>query len=572
MSEKSVTTDEMVYVTAGYYHLKTGEFDFNNTNPPFAKIISALPLLVIKPDLPAISGSPETWSEVEQWQYAREFLFKNAIDADSILFLARLPTVGLGLLLGLYVYLFAFRMYGRRSALVALVFFAFCPNLLAHARLATQDLALATFGFIAAYYLWRLLQDPGWPNLLKSALFYALAVITKTSAIFLAAPVVVAAIVIAISGKTLLSESWSIGVFRRMQGSRLRESSHLLVAFLVFGLLSLTAVNLIYGFKGSFTPVGEYGSVNSLAAMMSSRLPFMVPAVDAAMSLPLLVPEPLIRLLEFQSSRVAGGNSIYFFGNLSREGWWYVMPAAFLIKTPIALLAMVGAAAAMSIRSGAVKAGEWILVLLVLYVLGLFAYLKSVSVGLRYILIVYPCLHVIAGGIVRDGVHLGRRKMLVVTMLIAWVVLGTVRAYPDYLPYFNEFIGGPKNGHKYLADSFVDWGQDLPALKAYMDEKGIDRIRLAYFGSGDANHYGINYDYLPSVGLAPTKEGQSWWYEKGAATLPDLELTGGPIAISVTLLAGVFYPGYYAPLRDMEPVDNVGHSILIYEPIETKSN
>jgi hypothetical protein len=68
------------------------------------------------------------------------------------------------------------------------------------------------------------------------------------------------------------------------------------------------------------------------------------------------------------------------------------------------------------------------------------------------------------------------------------------------------------------------------------------------------------------VGLAPSEEGQYWWFEKGAGTLPELDLDDGPIAISVTLLAGVFYPGYYAPLRKLEPIDSVGYSILIYDP------
>ena len=105
-----------------------------------------------------------------------------------------------------------------------------------------------------------------------------------------------------------------------------------------------------------------------------------------------------------------------------------------------------------------------------------------------------------------------------------------------------------------------------------MEENKIEKIRLAYFGSADANFYGINYDYLPSVGLAPMEDGQSWWYEDDARSLPELDLEGGPIAISVTLLAGVFYPGYYAPLRDFEPIDNIGHSILIYDPGIKKSD
>ncbi len=49
-------------------------------------------------------------------------------------------------------------------------------------------------------------------------------------------------------------------------------------------------------------------------------------------------------------------------------------------------------------------------------------------------------------------------------LLIAWLVAETAFAYPNYLAYFNETVGGPKNGYKYVTDSNVDWGQDLKRL------------------------------------------------------------------------------------------------------------
>jgi hypothetical protein len=177
-------------------------------------------------------------------------------------------------------------------------------------------------------------------------------------------------------------------------------------------------------------------------------------------------------------------------------------------------------------------------------------------------------MHVLASGILRDGFVIRRFYVPVLVIILGWYAIGTIRIYPNYLPYFNELVGGPGNGYKYLADSFVDWGQDLPALKTYMEERDMDSIRLAYFGSGDASYYGIDYEYLPSVGLTPTQPGQKWWYEPGADSPETLDLAGGPIAISVTLLAGIFYPGYYDSLRDLEPVGNVGHSILIFNPNE----
>lgn len=195
----------------------------------------------------------------------------------------------------------------------------------------------------------------------------------------------------------------------------------------------------------------------------------------------------------------------------------------------------------------------------------LFAVLSSVSIGLRYVLPVFPLLHVLVSRLVRDGGDMRGWAKAGLVVLVAWQMLGTMRIHPHYLAHFNELVGGPRNGYKYLADSNLDWGQDLKGLKRYMDEHGIDRIRLAYFGAGDADYYGIDYDYLPSVGLHPPP-GSKWWFETTAADLPPLDLSKGPTAISATLVAGIFLDGYYAWLREVPPSDQVGYSILIYEP------
>jgi hypothetical protein len=48
-----------------------------------------------------------------------------------------------------------------------------------------------------------------------------------------------------------------------------------------------------------------------------------------------------------------------------------------------------------------------------------------------------------------------------------------LRVHPNYLGYFNELAGGPSGGWRYLVDSNLDWGQDLRALKQWMDDHGV---------------------------------------------------------------------------------------------------
>jgi hypothetical protein len=46
------------------------------------------------------------------------------------------------------------------------------------------------------------------------------------------------------------------------------------------------------------------------------------------------------------------------------------------------------------------------------------------------------------------------------TGLIAYSVCSGLLVYPHQLTYFNDFIGGPRNGHNHLLGSSFDWGQN----------------------------------------------------------------------------------------------------------------
>ena len=201
-----------------------------------------------------------------------------------------------------------------------------------------------------------------------------------------------------------------------------------------------------------------------------------------------------------------------------------------------------------------------------LLLLGLFV-VGGKDIGLRYLLPVYPFLFLVAGYALRpwqgwaalraSGTRAWPAWALGLCCL--WHVGGTLRNHPDHLAYFNELAGGPDQGYRYLVDSNLDWGQDLKGLKAYLDERHIERIKLSYFGTVDPALYGLRYEWLPSFQLPAPPDAQ--------AVLP----TGGLIAISVTNLVGVYMDGYgqgkdlYQWLRAYEPVARIGHSIWVYD-------
>jgi len=83
-------------------------------------------------------------------------------------------------------------------------------------------------------------------------------------------------------------------------------------------------------------------------------------------------------------------------------------------------------------------------------------------------------------------------------------------------------------------DSSLDWGQDLPALKRWMDRDNIEPVFLAYFGTADPRAYGVRYKKVVMVhdfrpGIRSSRPGPGDWFVisrtllQGAYLEPDKE-------------------------------------------------
>src|SRR5258708_7658888 len=125
---------------------------------------------------------PICWSP---WVFATDFMRRNRERFDQIFLFGRLPVVALGLALGLLVWHWARRLYGEEAGLVALAGCAFCPSLIAHAHLATTDVAFALAATGALYLAERWLERPRLPALLAAGAALGLAQLTKFSAVLL---------------------------------------------------------------------------------------------------------------------------------------------------------------------------------------------------------------------------------------------------------------------------------------------------------------------------------------------------------------------------------------------------
>ncbi|HEB01515.1 MAG TPA: glycosyltransferase family 39 protein, partial [Candidatus Portnoybacteria bacterium] len=552
MRDDSAIMDEVAHTPAGYSYLTQKDARLNPEHPPLIKDLSAIPLLFMDLNFPS---EHKAWQEDVngQWSFGFYFLYQSGNDADQILFWSRIPMILLMLLLGFYIFKWTRELFGRSVALLVLFLYSLSPTIITHGRFVTTDLAVAAGIFIATYYFIKYLQNPSKKNLLLAGIVFGLALLTKFSA-FLLVPFFFFLIIV-----------WLI-----LKGKKewLRNSWRYLRGFILIGLISLAIIGPVYQYHVlNYPPERQVRDTESLLSSHGQR--WLVETIIWMADKPILRAYAQYFLgLAMVIQRAAGGNTTYFFGEVSAEGWWYYFPLVYLIKVPlamhfltlVALLFVVWQIKKPFWRKPGRRLLSWsknhfsemaMLAFIILY--WAVSIRSTLNIGVRHVLPTFPFIYILVSGqISQIGNYLKNksRKLLmagygVLAVCLFWYLAANLLVYPHYLAYFNETTGGPKEGYKYAVDSNLDWGQDLKRLAQWVDEKGIDKIKVDYFGGAVPGYY-LKDKFTPLL----REEGpQKGW-----------------IAVSATLYqtSREKPETSYQWLDQYEPVIKIGHSILVY--------
>jgi tetratricopeptide (TPR) repeat protein len=186
---------------------------------------------------------------------------------------------------------------------------------------------------------------------------------------------------------------------------------------------------------------------------------------------------------------------------------------------------------------------------------------SDMDIGARHLLPVYPFLYVLVGAAAMVLLDRDARWGFVLVGLLGWQVATSVRVSPAYMAYGNEAWGGPAKVDRYLGDANTDWGQQLKAVKRYLDERKITNCWFAYFpdGSIDPSDYGVNCKRLPTTDLL-------YWLDVPVATPPAIS---GTVLISAGDLEGIeFGDGRLNPydeFRKVKPTAVIQHSVYVFD-------
>lgn len=565
---KFATFDEALYLSGGYSYLVTGDTRMVNLyHPPLAQFLVALPLANL--DLAPPERDP-AWSildrDLSSRDFAVNFLYRSRVPWQTILTRGRLMMVGLGVVVGLVVFVWAAELWGLSGGFLALTLYAFSPNLLAHSRLTTTDFPVAGLCFGACYLLWRFFRQPGFLRLALAGLVLGLALLTKLSAlIFCLIFVLLGALYVAVPGATTaVRPGWRArldGVLARRRAPRAMLAGIALMVILALasaviwmGYLGATSEDsredVIHQARVAVARVGRSEATTSSGPGLAVRLfPLATRVIPW--------PKQYWELFAWLLAKGASGHPAFLAGRQSMTGWWYYFPVALAIKTPLPTLILVLGALAAGWRRKRLYDGCFLLLPPVVFLL--VSMTSHVNIGYRHILPMLPFLLVFGSQVATWEVKRTWQKWVLLAVLLVWYVGGTLRVAPHYLAYFNELVGGPRSGYHYLVDSNLDWGQDLVGLGDYVREHNVEELKLAYFGL-------TTPDVVRSLGI----------HDRPIRRREELRPTPGLYAVSATRLQGAYRTELFSEdtekpfhwLRKLEPEAVIGYSIFVYRVTE----
>ncbi len=547
------THDEYWHLPIGLRMWKTGRLDDDVINPPLVRMWAALPL--------AIGGaSPgETGPRPDPGEIGDAFWSANAERARTWFLLGRLMIIPLATLTGLIIAVWARAWYGERAALVSVLLWSCCPTVLANSALVTHDLPLAAAWMASLFALVRFAERPSWRSALWFGAALGVAQLTKLTALVLG-PLGIALWFVLRVGLPRVADAASI----RTDAGSVGHDSYFcagpkttarrgqMAALWLFALtVSLLVVNAGYLFRGTCS------SLKALP-LASSRLQAVRHAMSLLGGLPVPLPRDYLTAADRLAQDLERKHPVYLDGEWRDQPFVGYYAAALRYKLPLSTLTLLLVAFGVFAwpRPVTLDRRRATFLFLAAAVLPVLAGGSANQIGIRYILPTLPLLHLFAGQAARwMSDSRGRAIPALVWTAVVMSPLA-LRFHPHHLSYFNLLAGGPLEGRRHLVDSNLDWGQDLHALKAYLDKHpDVTDLGLAYFGTVIPSRVGIEAHQVPTRYPAPGWYAVSVNFVQGRPHVIR-DANGDRTAV------GIEEFGYF---RFFKPVAQIGYSIYLYQ-------
>jgi hypothetical protein len=577
LRDKSIAYDEIAQATAGYTYWTFNDYRIDPPNGNLPKRLMAMPLLGGKFQFPPRES--DVWRESDAWRLGDAWFHDLGNDERAMLARGHAVMGLVAIALGALVWWQARRHFGPAAGMIALLLFVLNPAVLANGALMTSDMMAAFFFFAATVAIAAVLRGITWGRVAASTLAVAGLFLSKMSAPLIV-PVALLLVVarlaqrtplpVAIGGRRELCGWWSQGLV-------------LAALALVHVAVAGTAVWTFYGFR--YAALSDAGSgrlpypwsylldkpgpthvidalgltadqrarINAmpdsrsvtlddwthdaetvlrkarrdvLTAAQVERLDRFDAAPPPALTARAidfcrrheLLPESFLygyaHGWRFSRERVAFLN-----GEVRMGGWRSFFPYTFAVKTPLPMLALlvIAGAAAWWARRTTIRNPELLAPLALVAVYGAAAMASHMNIGHRHLLPVFAPLFVLAG-----VAATARWARLAAVGVVVSVAAEVCWRFPNYRAYFNGLVR-PAEAYRHLVDSSLDWGQELPAVKRWLDaHPDSGHVYFSYFGTGSPPRHEI-----PATALLS----EPGHHIKGEAVMLARTVIGGETAV-----------------------------------------
>lgn len=577
-----LTHDEPAHIVAGLYYNLTGDFRFQPENGNLPQRLQALPWIVDGTPLPEIRGPH--WETADVWTLGERMIESVGERAEFLIFTSRLVTALASAALILVLYRWTRRSLGRWPALLTLALMVTCPNLLAHAGLATSD----TFGTLGLWWAtlawWGLCHRITLGRIVGFGLAAGFLALSKFNCVLLP-PIGLLILAARLCRPARLP--WYFGQFSGRLSGGLRAPA-LLGAGAFAAAFTAGVIWAGYGFR--------YDASDNDSARFSKSWETVLMDTPQRIGLPQLGDPPDQSLREISAGPLqhclafsrkhrllpeawiyglafvvhhSHYRLAYLAGEYRSDGWLLYFPLALALKTTPAGLIILSVSI---VTLAFVRPRRRLLRLAPAFAITLvgvtLAITSNINIGLRHILPVIVALWVLpasAASLCKKE-KIRRAFLLILLICVISQSVSSLRISPHFLAYFN-FLAGTRPD-LWLADSNLDWGQGLPELRSWVEKLSVNEpLHLIYFGTDiperlsiRAVRFGDHYfDRAARVFPAPLKPG---WYAFGATMYHRVySETRGPW----TLQREIIYQRVLARLMHQEPPEPAVQQLLLQD-------
>lgn len=483
----SVTIDEPPHLAAGLAVWHQGDFRLSPDHPPLARLLTSLPVYLRPHAWPGPQG--EAWREGDPYAYSRQLFARNA--PEALVLPGRVAMILILCATLVAVWWTGRVLWGRKGGALALFAAALDPGLLAHGHYVTTDVPITLAALVCVLAFARVLEQVTPLRIAAAGAALGLALLAKQTGLLLV-PVFACMAVAAVLRRRALAVRLP-GTPGQEVGGRWRRLFTVAGVGALAGLLAWAVLWAGYGFR-----YHALTGADASYATMYPRAFFGPPSpanMDEAWTLLLRTPrtshpradqprtDPAATVVRMarrfrllpeaylfglaSAGPHASARTYYLKGEIATGRRLAYFPLTFLWTTPLATLALVALGAA-AIAAGRARPADPLLAAglgAFALVYAAVAFPSGVYAGVRHLLPLHAVVLVAAGAAWTWASGLVGRVL--VGALGAWLAAATIAAYPGFLGYFNEIAGGTAGGYRLLADSNVDWSQDLLRLRAY---------------------------------------------------------------------------------------------------------